>query len=146
MTLHRITWTIDLDAATPQEAAEKALTIQRNPESIATVFRVSADGQAHDVDLTEGTVTPAPESPVLTALERLLIATAPGEWDRDLDEETAAWAAGQAVVDAFNLSARTPVAEIIACAARWIGADPDMPETIPPEWHAAILKMRWMEP
>jgi hypothetical protein len=36
----RVKWEIDIDAATPQEAAQKALEIQRDPDSIATVFEV----------------------------------------------------------------------------------------------------------
>jgi hypothetical protein len=37
-----VEWDIDIfDVPTPQDAAEKALRIQRNPTSIATVFRVT---------------------------------------------------------------------------------------------------------
>ena len=56
--LYNVNWEIDVYANTPKEAAEKALAIHRNPESIATVFNVFEDGhfQAR-VDLTEGTVT-----------------------------------------------------------------------------------------
>lgn len=36
----RVWWQIDLEADSPEDAAEKALVIQRNPESIATVFTV----------------------------------------------------------------------------------------------------------
>ena len=38
---YRITWDIDLWADSPREAAEKALSIHRNPESIPTVFAVT---------------------------------------------------------------------------------------------------------
>jgi hypothetical protein len=38
--LYRVTWEIDLDAASPRASAEKALEIQRDSESIATVFSV----------------------------------------------------------------------------------------------------------
>ena len=38
--LHRVTWEIDLDAASPRAATEKALEIQRDSESIATVFSI----------------------------------------------------------------------------------------------------------
>lgn len=38
---YRIKWEIDIDAATPEEAAEKARAIQQNPESAATVFEVT---------------------------------------------------------------------------------------------------------
>jgi len=35
-----VSWEIDIDAENPMDAALKALEIQRNSESIATVFRV----------------------------------------------------------------------------------------------------------
>lgn len=62
--LWRVTWEIDLDDDDPVEAAEHALRIQRNPDSIATVFNVLRrdhpdalnPGPALEVDLTEGTV------------------------------------------------------------------------------------------
>lgn len=41
MSHYRVTWDIDLEASTPEMAARKALEIQRNPESTATVFDVS---------------------------------------------------------------------------------------------------------
>jgi hypothetical protein len=40
MPTYLVTWEIDIDADSPREAAEKALAIQRNPESTATVFQV----------------------------------------------------------------------------------------------------------
>lgn len=49
-----VTWTIDIYAETPRQAAEQALAIQRNQESTATVFGVQPDGEdAHSVDLME---------------------------------------------------------------------------------------------
>jgi len=41
MTKYYVEWTIDIEADSPREAAEKALAIHRNPESTATVFSVS---------------------------------------------------------------------------------------------------------
>ncbi len=38
-----VTWEIDIDACSPEEAALEALKIQRDPESIATVFTVTND-------------------------------------------------------------------------------------------------------
>ena len=35
---YRLTWTIDLDADSPEDAARKALAIHRDPQSLATVF------------------------------------------------------------------------------------------------------------
>jgi hypothetical protein len=37
---YRVTWEIDVHAKSPREAAREALRIQRDPESIATVFSV----------------------------------------------------------------------------------------------------------
>jgi hypothetical protein len=49
-----VTWDIDIDADSPKEAAEKALVIQRDPESVATVFRIEDDDRnSHTVDLDE---------------------------------------------------------------------------------------------
>lgn len=47
-----VTWTIDLDASSPEEAARLALEIQRDPTSIATVFDVhTGTGRSVRVDL-----------------------------------------------------------------------------------------------
>lgn len=48
-----VTWEIDIDADSPKEAAEKARHIQLDPESMATVFEVFADGTRVRVDLLE---------------------------------------------------------------------------------------------
>lgn len=48
-----VTWEIDVTAETPVEAAREALRIQRNPESIATVFGVADGFDVRRVDLTE---------------------------------------------------------------------------------------------
>lgn len=37
---YRVQWAIDLDAQSPEDAARKALAVQRDPESIATSFEV----------------------------------------------------------------------------------------------------------
>lgn len=47
----RVTWEIDVDADNPREAAEKALAVQRDPFSCATVFQV------HRENLTDFGVT-----------------------------------------------------------------------------------------
>jgi hypothetical protein len=42
---YTVTWVMGgIDAESPREAAEKALTIHRNPESIAVVFTVTQEG------------------------------------------------------------------------------------------------------
>jgi hypothetical protein len=47
-------WRIEIEAESPEEAARKALKIQRDPESIATMFHVIADnGEDTVIDLTE---------------------------------------------------------------------------------------------
>ena len=52
MPAYRVHWEIDLDADSPREAAEQALTIHRNPESIATVFDVTDEtGHTEHIDL-----------------------------------------------------------------------------------------------
>jgi hypothetical protein len=40
MALYEVTWVIDIDADTPREAAELALKVQRDPDSLATQFMV----------------------------------------------------------------------------------------------------------
>ena len=49
----RVRWEIDVDARTTREAARKALRIQRDPESIATVFDVQTRRRIVRVDLGE---------------------------------------------------------------------------------------------
>ncbi len=58
--IFRVIWDIDIDANTPEEAARKALAIQRNPRSIAVIFKVAestSDGtvnpHSHTIDLLE---------------------------------------------------------------------------------------------
>lgn len=53
---YRVQWEIDLEADSPEEAAREALRIQRNPESIATVYEIFTDEGVHitRVDITEG--------------------------------------------------------------------------------------------
>lgn len=55
MTTYSIKWEIEIDAETPEEAARKALEIQRDPQSIyAMVFDVSDQrGNTTRVDLIE---------------------------------------------------------------------------------------------
>lgn len=56
---YRVSWTIDVSADSPEEAAKEALKIQRDPESIAVMFKVCERGRAKlfgttFVDLMEG--------------------------------------------------------------------------------------------
>jgi hypothetical protein len=57
MTLYRVSWEIDIDAECPVDAAAKTLRIQRDPESIATVFKVRERGPGkwfvQEIDLSE---------------------------------------------------------------------------------------------
>ena len=50
-TSYRVTWVIDVEANSPTEAAEKALEIQRDPESVATFFTVREGKTTTAVDL-----------------------------------------------------------------------------------------------
>lgn len=51
---YTVTWIIDIDADTPEEAAALALTIQKQQFSLATIFDVvSADGRVTQVELTD---------------------------------------------------------------------------------------------
>ncbi len=60
MTDYYIEWSIDLEAETAREAAQKALEIMRDPSSIATVFRIyDEDGNPVQVDLQEEAQGPA---------------------------------------------------------------------------------------
>lgn len=43
--LYKLTWKIDIEAESPEEAALKALEIQRDPDSIATIFDVACEGK-----------------------------------------------------------------------------------------------------
>ena len=53
MPTYRVTWEIDIDAETPRAAAARAQEIMRDPESIATVFKVEDAHDVHVVDLLE---------------------------------------------------------------------------------------------
>lgn len=44
-TQYLVTWTIDIEADSPEEAATRAMIIQRDPESCALVFGVTEPGQ-----------------------------------------------------------------------------------------------------
>lgn len=48
---YHVTWTIDICADTPEQAAEEALAIQRKPGSSATVFMVHDGKTETRVDL-----------------------------------------------------------------------------------------------
>jgi len=51
MSTYQLTWTIELDAASPTEAAAAALAIHRDVESTATVFNVTTcTGEQFEID------------------------------------------------------------------------------------------------
>ena len=51
---YTVMWTIEIDALSTEEAAMKALNIQRDPQSIATHFVVICkDGDKREIDLGE---------------------------------------------------------------------------------------------
>lgn len=53
MTDYRLVWEIDIDAASPLEAAKEALAVMRDPSSIATVFDVFTLEKQIRVDLED---------------------------------------------------------------------------------------------
>ena len=54
MSEYLVEWQIELSAISPEQAAMAALSIQRNPLSMATVFdMIDEDGEKHRVDLLE---------------------------------------------------------------------------------------------
>ncbi|MGW5147556.1 hypothetical protein [Rhodococcus koreensis] len=53
MTEYRVIWEIDIDADTPQQAAEKAWETMRKPDSTANVFRVVSPDTLTHVDLED---------------------------------------------------------------------------------------------
>lgn len=54
MAEYRITWEIDIEAGNPRKAAEEALRIMKDPDSIASVFTVwDAKDNATTIDLLE---------------------------------------------------------------------------------------------
>jgi hypothetical protein len=51
---YHVNWEIELSADSPREAAAKALAIQRDPDSIATVFEVRDEsGHTERIDLDQ---------------------------------------------------------------------------------------------
>ena len=54
MKTYRVTWTIDIDADTPREAAQRALDIQRDPDSCATCFEVTDPTAPMTIDIDLG--------------------------------------------------------------------------------------------
>jgi len=47
MKSYLVTWEMEFDAETPEEAARQALTVHRDPESLATVFTVLEIANEH---------------------------------------------------------------------------------------------------
>jgi hypothetical protein len=68
---YQVTWMIDLDAETPEDAARKALAIQRDPTSTATIFHVrraesaspNEEWQTIDILADERAASPRAEQP-----------------------------------------------------------------------------------
>jgi hypothetical protein len=52
-TNYLVIWEVEMEADTPRQAAQKALEVMRDPESIGTVFKVIAADGEHVVDLLE---------------------------------------------------------------------------------------------
>ena len=45
-----VTWTINIDAESPEAAADEALDIMQDPDSTATIFDVKWDGNTKTVE------------------------------------------------------------------------------------------------
>jgi hypothetical protein len=48
-----VTWEIEITADSPEDAAQQARDVQQDPDSMATVFGVTGDGQTVTVDLSD---------------------------------------------------------------------------------------------
>lgn len=48
-----VEWSMDILADSPEEAAEKALKIHRDPTSIATIFKITPVSQIRIIDTAE---------------------------------------------------------------------------------------------
>jgi len=88
---YRITWTIDLDAPSPVEAALRALAIQRDPDSLALHFHVhDPRGEVFSVDLSH------PDEPLTAARESITLYVTVETFQGNLEEVRAhamAWSA-----------------------------------------------------
>ena len=53
---YKVTWTIDLDAESFEDAARQALEVQRDPASIATCFTITDENDTRrNIDLVADT-------------------------------------------------------------------------------------------
>ena len=113
---YTVNWKIELDAESFEDAAKKALEIQRDPDSTATHFEVCDEhGRQQEVDL-EGTPGTAATVHVLIPMEEGLVRgvrvfmtersaqRAEAEWlaaheltDEKLREEASDWGTGIAI-------------------------------------------------
>lgn len=109
MTEYRVTWEIDVDADSPEEAARKALAAQRRPlrEDGAHVFTVkTANTHPVDIDLDEIGETSNPDN--LIHVFRTFAGIPPTKGDKPI--------CGAALTDAYDFAgSRSPCPE---CQAR----------------------------
>lgn len=68
----RVRWEIDIEAASPREAAQEVLDIQRDPQSIATVFEVTdrSTDQTTTIDLHDPQYEAEP-TPICPEMEEI---------------------------------------------------------------------------
>lgn len=57
---YRVTWSIDIDATSPEVAAEKAREIQMDPFNTATIYEVQSEFPDGPVDIVQLEATPEP--------------------------------------------------------------------------------------
>jgi hypothetical protein len=50
---YRVSWTVDVSASSPEEAARKARAMQIKEDSIADVFEVASGDDVHRIDLSD---------------------------------------------------------------------------------------------
>jgi hypothetical protein len=59
MTAYQVVWYIEVEAESELDAAEQALGIHRDPESVATIFSVRGPDRAVCLDALDGTEYPS---------------------------------------------------------------------------------------
>lgn len=97
-----VTWAVDIAADSPEEAARKALEIQRDPDSIANVFDVNANGFPIRVDFAAGDPPSITTPPITVTVFGFYEDTETG-WAQSGTGRTVA----EAVADALRQSAHS---------------------------------------
>jgi hypothetical protein len=109
---YRVTWTIDLDADSPESAADQALAIHRDPQSSATVFTVTdMDDHSVVVGVTQLPPSARPLEPLPPHLTLRYSGDLTSEWwvdcaecarECNLEMDGASWDEAEAAVFAMG--------------------------------------------